>query len=164
MKSWKTTLCGIVGLLGALISQFYPEYARHGAFLAALGAGLGLIFARDHGAGGPPDLPQPVKITNVALWLLMAVGIMVMFTGCARFHSVQVETSLDGSRRETRQTISTFWDSKSEVSKVRATTTDKSQGLSIGSVSESSSGTNATDLVKSAVGAAVSAAVGAVKP
>jgi hypothetical protein len=68
MKSWKTTLCGSLALIGALITQFYPEFAKHGGFVAALASGLGLLFARDNkvtseDAGaktqGCPASPQP---------------------------------------------------------------------------------------------------------
>ena len=48
MKSWKTTLCGAIALIGASVAQFYPEQARHGLFLSAVGTGLGLLFARDN--------------------------------------------------------------------------------------------------------------------
>ena len=47
-RSWKTTLCGAIALIGASIAQFYPEQARHGLFLSAVGTGLGLLFARDN--------------------------------------------------------------------------------------------------------------------
>ena len=48
MKSWRTTICGVLALVGPLIAQFYPEHAHHGNFIGALGAGLGLLFARDN--------------------------------------------------------------------------------------------------------------------
>lgn len=48
MKSWRTTTCGIAALVGPLIAQFYPEFANHGNFIGAVGAGLGLMFARDN--------------------------------------------------------------------------------------------------------------------
>lgn len=48
MKSWRTNLCGIAALVGPLIAQFYPEHAHHGNFIGAVGAGLGLLFARDN--------------------------------------------------------------------------------------------------------------------
>lgn len=48
MKSWKTTLCGAIALIGSSFAQFYPEYERHGLFLAQIGGALGLMFARDN--------------------------------------------------------------------------------------------------------------------
>lgn len=48
MKSWKTTLGGALAFLGAAIGQIYPEHAREGALLAAVGTAFGLVFARDN--------------------------------------------------------------------------------------------------------------------
>jgi len=53
----------------------------------------------------------------------------------------------------------TFWDSRSAISKLRASTTDKSQGLTVGVIDQESSGTNAVNLVETIVGAAVRAAL-----
>lgn len=47
-KSWKTTLCGVIGIFGLLIPQFYPEHTKHGLFLSALAGNLGLLFSRDN--------------------------------------------------------------------------------------------------------------------
>ena len=60
MKSWRTTICGVLALVGPLIAQFYPEYAHHGNFIGALGAGLGLLFARDNRVSSE-DLGIPSK-------------------------------------------------------------------------------------------------------
>jgi hypothetical protein len=46
--SLKTTICGVAALIGTVVIQFYPEYARHGNALVAIATGLGLIFARDN--------------------------------------------------------------------------------------------------------------------
>lgn len=94
-----------------------------------------------------------------AVLLLLAV-LALALTGCARFKSVQVKTDPDGTRIESRQIITTFWDSKSSVAKLRASTTDKTQGLTVGSITEESSGTNAVELTERVIGAAVRAAVG----
>lgn len=48
MKSWKTSLGGALVCLGAAIGQIYPEHAKEGALLAALGTAFGLVFARDN--------------------------------------------------------------------------------------------------------------------
>jgi hypothetical protein len=48
MKSWKTTLGGALVMLGASIGQIYPQYAKEGAMLAAIGTAFGLVFARDN--------------------------------------------------------------------------------------------------------------------
>jgi len=65
----------------------------------------------------------------------------------------------DGSVKKQKQRIYTFWDSKSEIAKLRASTTDKTQGLSVGHLNEESSSTNTVDLVERVVGAVVKAAI-----
>jgi len=47
--------------------------------------------------------------------------------GCARFHSEQVEMAQDGTKRTTHIYVLTLFDAQSNLTKLRATTTDKSQ-------------------------------------
>lgn len=53
MKSWKTTIAGWAGIVGAIATAIAvtlegdPGAADWGAVLAMLGCGLGLNFARD---------------------------------------------------------------------------------------------------------------------
>lgn len=55
MKSWKTTLAGIAAIIAAVALAIASEFdadpatiADWGAAIAALSAGLGLLFARDN--------------------------------------------------------------------------------------------------------------------
>lgn len=48
MRSWKTTTFGAIALIGSTFAQFYPEFERHGLFIAQIGGALGLLFARDN--------------------------------------------------------------------------------------------------------------------
>ena len=88
-------------------------------------------------------------------------ALLVLATGCARFNSTVTERTLaDGSvERVTRVTAGTLFDSKSELSKLSSGQTDKSQKVSIGSLTQESSATNVVTLVESIVTAAVRAAV-----
>jgi hypothetical protein len=76
---------------------------------------------------------------------------LLAFCGCAQLSSRQTETiAPDGSStRVTRLRVTTFFDAKSEIAKLRSTTTDKTQGLTVGGLSEGSSGTNAVNAIKS---------------
>ena len=89
------------------------------------------------------------------------IGFLVLTTGCARFTSTVTERTLpDGvTERMTVVKAATLFDSKSELAKLSSGQTDKSQKVSIGSLSQESSATNAVTLVESVVGAAVRAAV-----
>ena len=89
------------------------------------------------------------------------IGFSLLATGCARFTSTVTERTLpDGViERVTVVRATTFFDSKSELAKLSSGQTDKSQKVSIGSLSQESSATNAVNLIESVVGAAVRAAV-----
>lgn len=84
---------------------------------------------------------------------------LILLCGCAQFSSVQIQTKADGTKVESRQRIWTFWDGQSSVAKLRASTTDKTQGLTVGGYSAEVEATNAVDLVDRVVRAAVSAAI-----
>lgn len=70
-------------------------------------------------------------------WLLI-----LLLSGCARFHSEQIELGTDGTKRTTHIYVLTVFDGHSDLTKLRASTTDRTQGLSLAGLSESSSGTN----------------------
>ncbi len=89
------------------------------------------------------------------------IGFLLLTSGCARFTATVTERTLpDGvMERITVVKAATLFDSKSELAKLSSGQTDKSQKVSIGSLSQESSATNAVTLVESVVGAAVRAAV-----
>lgn len=84
-----------------------------------------------------------------------------MACGCASFKTTQIDESnpTTGLRKITT-TVSTrtFWDSKSDLAKLKASTTDKTQSLGVGSIVNESSGTNAVTLIEAVVAAAIKAA------
>lgn len=86
---------------------------------------------------------------------------LLLVTGCARFTSTVTErTMCDGViERVTVVKAATLFDSKSELAKLTSGQTEKSQKVSIGSLNQESSATNAVSLVESVVGAAVRAAL-----
>ena len=97
MKSWKTTLCGVLGIVGAAITQFFPEYPlvfKVGGFMAAIGPALGLLFARDNnvtseqaGATAPRS-----GISTPLLALAAALGLSALMVGCASYKVVGTVT------------------------------------------------------------------------
>lgn len=90
--------------------------------------------------------------------------IPVLLIGCTTFRSQQIERSSDGTTRTTDINAITFFDSHSDLSKLRATTTDKSQTTTIGGLDQSASGTNVVTLLDAVIGAAVQAGAKAAKP
>ncbi len=91
--------------------------------------------------------------------------LFVTLVGCSTFHAVQDETAPDGTQRRTDVRAKTFMDSKSNLGNLRTTMTDKSQGIGIGSLSQESYGSNAVNVAKAIMEAAIEAAIrAAAKP
>jgi hypothetical protein len=92
------------------------------------------------------------------LWTILTLGLA---SGCARFKSTVTERTMpDGTiERVTVVKAGTLFDSKSELGKLASGQTDKSQRISVGSLSQESSASNALSFAESIVGAAVRAAV-----
>ncbi len=82
------------------------------------------------------------------LAVLVLAAIILPLAGCARFRSTQTETALDGTQRITRVCVTTFFDGRSDLAKLRATTTDKTQGLTLSGLDQSSSSTNAVEILR----------------
>lgn len=94
---------------------------------------------------------------------IFAILTIASVTGCSSFSTIQTDESdtKTGIRKiTTRVKTRTFFDSKSELAKLKASTTDKSQTLGVGALSQESSGTNVINLIEAAVRAAVKAAAG----
>lgn len=85
--------------------------------------------------------------------------LLVLLGGCATQQTLLEENFPDGSSKTTRVTTRTFWDSKSELAKLKTSHTKTSQSVGITDLSQESTSTNVVDLVERVVGAAVKAAV-----
>lgn len=106
MKSWKTSVCGALAIVGPLIAQFFPELSRYGLFCGAVGAGLGLMFARDNNvtseAAGAASTVVPIKQpddprqTRLPISSLLMVFAVLVFVGCST--SRFTKTAPDGSK------------------------------------------------------------------
>jgi hypothetical protein len=75
------------------------------------------------------------------------LSLLVLAVGCARFVSSQTETAPDGAQRVTRVAVTTFFDAHNDLAKLRASTTDKTQTLSVAGLSENASSTNAVAIL-----------------
>lgn len=93
MTSWKTTLCGILAIIGGGMTQFFhdvPWMMKLGGFLATTAPAVGLLFARDNKTTSEQALGLPRKIVGGVL--MLAVGLSVLFTGCASYKAAGVVT------------------------------------------------------------------------
>ena len=146
VQNWKTTLCGVLALIGTNVAIFFPEYARYGNFLSAVAGGAGLLFARDG------EAVRDKNNNKIPLLLLLIVPAL-FFVGCASFTTEQTDTSKEnenGTERTitTRATSRTFFESKSELAKFKASQTDKTQSASVGSLSQEATASNLVQTVR----------------
>jgi hypothetical protein len=83
--------------------------------------------------------------------------------GCTHFSVTQNQTERGTNQVETVRTTKTsawtLFDSKSELAKLRASTSDKTQSTSVGALNAESAGSNAVSLFEAGISAAVKAAV-----
>lgn len=83
--------------------------------------------------------------------LVLAVALAVSPIGCARFSTTQTDLSHENGQPARKITTKakawTFGTSKSALANFKATQTDKTQGASVGTLTQESSGTNAVAVV-----------------
>jgi hypothetical protein len=159
---YQTLIRSVLKTLGGyFIAKGFMDESSAEVITAGAATLIGVLWGLCHRGGPPAD--GAVKLRSSTPVLALAAALM-MLPGCARFSSVQEQTKLDGTTFRQKQTVTTFFDGKSDIAKLRASSTDKTTGLSVGSISEESSGTNAVDLVDRVVGAAVGAAIKSAKP
>ena len=84
--------------------------------------------------------------------------LLLGLTSCAHFTSRQTETAPDGTQRVTRISVFTFFDAHNDLAKLRASTTDKTQGVTLAGLDQSASSTNTVEILRH-----ISAIVGAAK-
>jgi hypothetical protein len=87
----------------------------------------------------------------LAWCLLIALG----FTGCAIGRFRAVEQMPDGTKHVTSATLFQFWDSRMRFDKLRTSSTDKTQGVTLGGYDDTVSSTNVAEVVAKAVEAAI---------
>ena len=98
---------------------------------------------------------------------LVAVAALALSNGCSSFTSTVSETDYSDGRTNTTTTVKakTLFDSKSDLTKFRASQSEKGkQSIGVDGLSQESSGSNVVALAGVVVNAAVSAAVKSVKP
>jgi hypothetical protein len=97
-----------------------------------------------------------------ALAILSALAL----AGCATQRTTLTETvDIEGAYTKTTDIKTrTFFDSKSELARLKTSSTDKTQTVGLDGLKQESSGSNATALLENVVGAAVKAAVSAATP
>jgi hypothetical protein len=84
---------------------------------------------------------------------------LVLLAGCSTFHSEQTQTAPDGTTTKTTVQLRSFWDSRSELAKLKTTLSDKNQGVSIGGINQESASSNAAALLHGIISAAAEGAV-----
>jgi len=77
---------------------------------------------------------------------------LLLLCGCAHYSTHQTDTSYGTNGQPSRQistkvSVTTFFDSQSEIVKSRVTQTDKTQSSSVGALNQEASGTNVIGLI-----------------
>jgi hypothetical protein len=142
---------------GALIAKGLLDDSQLEEGISAVMLLIGIVWGIKHRTPGA----AAVAVRKGAIALLVIVA--MLSPGCANFDSHQVQTKQDGTTTESHTKITTFFDSSTQIAKLRSSTTDKTQGLTVGGFSEESAGTNAVSLVERVSAAVVGAAISAAK-
>lgn len=97
----------------------------------------------------------------LAIILFGLILLIILSSGCARFHTVQIDTSYDGDTQKPARTITTkvsawtCFSAKSELAKFAATQTDKTQSAKVGSLNQESTETNLFNALGAGIGTAL---------
>ena len=94
------------------------------------------------------DTALHVKAPGPNCFALPLAGLCAWGIGCASFSTRIEERNADGSERITLIQARTLFDSKSELAKLKTSHTDKTQSVSLGSMTQESSGSNVVSLVE----------------
>src|SRR6266550_4842608 len=89
-----------------------------------------------------------IKRRRAAFSLQLLALSLLFASGCAHFSSRQVETAPDGTQRTTRIAVLTFFDAHNDLAKLRASTSDKTQGVSLAGLDQTTSSTNAVEMLR----------------
>ena len=96
------------------------------------------------------------------------IGLFFIGSGCARFATTQTDLSYENGQPQraltTKAAAFTFFSARSQLTNWKASQTDKTQGATVGSLTQESSATNLVDLVGAIASGAVQGAVKAAKP
>lgn len=88
MKSWKTTVAGVVAVLLQFVAFKWPEFAPAAAKLTTILVGMGLMAARDHDvtseqAGLKPDNQVGASVTKILGLVVLGLGLAWGLSACA---------------------------------------------------------------------------------
>lgn len=144
---------------GALVAKGVVDADEAGQIAGALATLVGVAWSIWQKRSSSAQSKTPIQ-TNLLAFLLAFSGI-IGATGCASFRTEQTdERQSDGSSKITTITKArTFFDSRSALAQLKATQTDKTQSLGVGSLAQETSGTNATAIAESIVKGATTAAL-----
>lgn len=157
-KKWKIGLmiavvCGLLNAGAGLVAGMSWQ-----AFIAVVCTSLltnGLTFLKDHPLESVVDDP-PAKDKGQSGFIRFFTAILFILSlpACARFTTRQTDISTVSTNGIPTRTITTeatartFFDAKSQLTNFKATQTDKTQGASVGSLNQESSGSNAVQVLK----------------
>jgi len=99
-----------------------------------------------------------MKRNNRIIFEILAL-VYVLALGCATQENHLEEVKPDGTRRISNTKTTTFFDAKSDLTKLKTSNTDKTQSIGVTGLDQESSGSNVVNLVIRVENTAVKAMV-----
>lgn len=149
LPKWSLPL--IAGIAGGLV-EVINSFATGAPLTGYQGIALGLA-----GVGVREFVDQLGKAR--AAMLIAFVAFSLWGLGCATMLTDQTVTEPDGTIRNTKVKARTFMDAKSKLADFKASNSEKTQSIGLGSLDQESSATNANALIGNIVERAVKGAV-----
>lgn len=161
MKNKHTSSAALLGFLLLAVPIFFPEFTEKCDKLFKLAVIYGFVTAGDAtGSVASSREDKRQQTLKLGIFFLLALPFLFFQFGCASSRVTTKEVDPDtGIVRTTEVRAHTFFDSKSELAKPKATITDKTATSSAGAMAQESSGSNAVQVLKIVVEGAASAAV-----
>ena len=114
--------------------------------------------ATGQGSGQPTKKAKMAFGVQIVLLGLTVWAVCGLLCGCSTFRTEQTEYSTNGlPTKSTVVVLRNVFQANSEMTKLRTTFTDKSQGIGVGSISENASSTNLYEGLGTILGTAIKA-------
>jgi hypothetical protein len=104
------------------------------------------------------------KSSSATAALILSAGLAVFMVGCTSTTSSIVKVKPDGSRDEIKFAATSFWDSKNDLGKYKASDTEKTRSIGFSDLSQETSSTNVIPMLDAVINAVIQAGVKAAKP
>lgn len=140
---WITFVLKALAAVTLFDMSFLPQRWALPLFIVTSAAKEILLIVGDYLDDGKRNNSFQMPLPGMARAAAVAILCALMFTGCARFQNRQTDTTYGADGKPTRsittaQAAYTIGPAKSDLTKFKATNTDKSQSATVGALSNAS--------------------------